>query len=104
MAIPNQPTALPAMMSSDPLLNAKVLAALLDVLDNYLPPNPVLNPPLPDPNLSLVSVTERSVGLGSRVGTNTRGPFTVSAIKGARLEAVIRYQVRCDHPAFCDSR
>ena len=103
MAVPNQPTALPAMMSSDPLLNAKVLAALLDVLDNYLPPNPVLNPPLPDPNLSLVSITERSVGLGSRVGTNTRGPFTVSAIKGARLEAVVRYQLWSDDPVNVDA-
>jgi len=76
---------------------------MLDVLDNYLPPNPVLNPPLPDPNLSLVSVTERSVGLGSRVGTNTRGPFTVSAIKGARLEAVVRYQLWSDDPVNVDA-
>ena len=72
---------------------------MLDVLDNYLPPNPVVNPPLPDPNLSLVSVTERSVGLGSRVGTDTRGPFTVSAIKGTRVEAVVRYQLWSDDPA-----
>jgi len=103
MAVPNQPAALPTMMSSDPLLNAKVLAAMLDVLDNYLPPNPVLNPPLPDPNLTLVSAAERSVGLGSRVGTNMRGPFTVSAVKGARLEAVVRYQLWSDDPVNVDA-
>jgi hypothetical protein len=91
------------MMSSDPSLGAKVLAAMLDVLDNYLPPNPVLNPPLPDPTLSLVSVTERSVGLGSRVGTDMRGPFTVAAVKGSRLEAVVRFQVWSDEPATIDS-
>src|SRR5256885_11432622 len=87
----------PAVMSSDPSLAAKVLAAMLDVLDNYLPPNPVINPPLPDPNLSLVSMTERSVGLGSRVGTDVRGPFAVSALKGTRIEAVIRYQIWSDN-------
>ena len=90
-------------MSSDPSLTAKVLAAMLDILDNYLPPNPVINPPLPDPNLSLVSVTERSVGLGSRVGTDIRGPFAVAALKGTRLEAVIRYQIWSDNPGDVDA-
>src|SRR5258706_7604892 len=90
-------------MSSDPSLSAKVLAAMLDVLDNYLPRNPVINPPLPDPNLSLVSMTERSVGLGSRVGTDMRGPFAVSALKGTRIEAVIRYQIWSDNPGDVDA-
>jgi hypothetical protein len=53
--------------------------------------------------LSLVSVAERAVGLGGRVGTDTRGPFTVSALKGTRLEAVVRYQLWSDTPVGVDA-
>jgi hypothetical protein len=80
-------------MSSEPSLTTKVLNAMLTVLKGFLPPAPVLSPPVPAPGLSLVGLQERTVGLGQRVGTDLRGPFSVAALKGIRLEAVVRYQV-----------
>ncbi len=82
-------------MNSEPSLTTKVLEAMLNVLKGLLPPAPIPapNPPLPDPSLSLVGFQERSVGLGQRVGTEFRGPFSVAALKGIRLEATVRYRV-----------
>jgi hypothetical protein len=60
--------------------------------DRLPPPGPGPNPP-PPASLSLVSVVERAVGLGSHVGIDQRGPFTVATLKGIRLEAVARYQL-----------
>jgi hypothetical protein len=74
---------------------------MLQHLEDRLPPsdpNPPPNAP-PAASLSLVSVIERAVGLGSRVGTDLRGPFTVAALKGLRLEAVVRYQLWAEAPA-----
>jgi hypothetical protein len=80
-------------MNSEPSLTTRVLEAMLTVLETYLPPTPLLLPPLPAPSLSLVGLQEKAVGLGQRVGTDLRGPFSVAALKGIRLEAVVRYQV-----------
>jgi hypothetical protein len=80
-------------MSSKPSLTTKVLGAMITALEGFLPAAQVLSPPVPAPSLSLIGLQERSVGLGQRVGTELRGPFSVSALKGIRLEAVMRYQV-----------
>ncbi len=80
-------------MASDPSLTTQVLDAMLTVLQNFLPPALVLPTPVPAPSLSLVGFEERTVGLGQRVGTDIRGPFSVAALKGIRLEATVRYQV-----------
>lgn len=74
---------------------------MLQQLENRLPPPDPSPPPSPPPaaSLSLVSVNERAVGLGSRVGTDMRGPFSVAALKGLRLEAVVRYQLWAATPA-----
>jgi hypothetical protein len=85
---------------------------MLDVLDDFLsvvlppPPGPPPPPPpssLPARSLSLVSVTERTVGLGNRRGTDTVGPFAVLALKGVRLEAIVRYQFWGTGPAETDA-
>lgn len=67
-----------------------MLNNMLGLLEDYLPA-PI--PDQPPPSVSVVSVTEQSVGLGNRVGTETRGSFAVSAVKGKRLDAVVRFQV-----------
>ena len=90
------------MMSSEPSPLSKTLEAMLKVLKRYvLPPflQPPLPPPLPPPSVLLNSVVERTVGLGSRVGTDLRGPFSVAALKGLRAEAVVRYEVWDHTPA-----
>lgn len=81
--------------NNDSSLN-QALDARLAVLEKYFPPPsvpPPPGPPLPAASLSLVSVTERSVGLGKRVGNDVRGPFSVLALKGTHIEAVVRFQL-----------
>jgi hypothetical protein len=43
------------------------------------------------------------VGLGNRRGTDLVGPFAVLSLKGARLEAVVRYQFWATEPAAADA-
>lgn len=86
---------------------AKMLSALSGFLSPVLPlppgPQPPQPPPnLPDASLSLVSVTERTVGLGNRRGTDAVGPFGVLSLKGVRLETVVRYQFWGGEPADAD--
>ncbi|NJR48714.1 MAG: hypothetical protein HC780_03310 [Leptolyngbyaceae cyanobacterium CSU_1_3] len=73
-----------------------MLDSLLNALRSYLPP-PIAGLPLP--NLSAVSVVDRTVGLGNRRGNETRGGFTVVALKGGRLDAVVRFQVWGNQPS-----
>lgn len=93
---------------ADPNLPASLaLAAMLDALDDLLSPLVLPGPPpppaLPVPGLSLVSVTERQVGIGNRRGTDLAGPFAVLALKGVRLNAVVRYQYWAETPAGVDT-
>ncbi|HJZ80831.1 MAG TPA: hypothetical protein VKD91_10815 [Pyrinomonadaceae bacterium] len=90
------------MANGNSTLVTKVIDAMLGVkpevhgLEDYLPA-PTAG--LPAPSLSLVSVAEQAVGLGNRVGNDTRGPFSVAALKGLRIEAVVRYQLWASAPA-----
>lgn len=72
---------------------------MMDALDDFLPPAPAGPPP---PGVSLVSVTEKAVGLGALRGLVTRSPFSVSVLRGIRLDAVVRFQVWADTPAEAD--
>jgi len=74
----------------------KAIEALIGVLDDFLPEKPPPESPLPDPTVSLSSVNERAVGLGDRVGQDSRGPFGVATLKGVRLDAVARFQLWAD--------
>ena len=88
------------IMSTEPSPATRAINAMLLALEPYLIPLvPAPSPPLPDPSLSLVSVVERMVGLGSHVGTDNRGPFNVAALKGLRLEAVVRFQLWAATPS-----
>jgi len=78
------------MSSANPSPSQVAAEQMLQVLHDFLPQQ---TPPLPFPSVSLVSLTERSVGLGNRRGNENRGPFGVLALKGIRLEAVVRFQL-----------
>lgn len=74
-----------------------LLLALKKLLKGASSPDPTPLPegtaPLPKPNVSLVSVTEKTVGLGNRVGDEIRDSLGVAALRGVRLDAVVRFQV-----------
>jgi hypothetical protein len=74
------------MAESQPFEQA--LSGLLAALQLYLPA-PV--PPLPSADVSVVGLTVRSAGLGGLRGYETLGSFAVRALKGIRLEAVVRF-------------
>jgi hypothetical protein len=99
--VPAASTAVP-IMNSDPSPLSRALDAMLTALRVYVVP-PLMAPPpppaLPASNVLLVSVVERAVGLSNRVGTDTRGPFSVAALRGLRVEAVVRYEVWAHSPA-----
>jgi len=78
-----------SMSTSMPSLD-QVIARIREIFDEYrllFPPSPLF----PEPLLSFVSVTERSVGIGSRIGNEPIGAFGTLALKGVRLEVVLRF-------------
>lgn len=79
----------------------QVLDDMLEDLRFFLTPP---DPPRPSPGVSVVSVTERPVGLGNRRGTDLVGPFAVLSLKGLRLESVVRFQYWGSDPSEADSR
>lgn len=79
----------------------KIVLEMLSVLASHLPPAPA--PPIPPPNVSVVSLTERLVGLGNHRGIEARGPFAVVALKGGRLDARVRFQLWAATPGEVDT-
>jgi hypothetical protein len=79
---------------------AQVLTAMVGLLNGYLPP---AAPPLPNPAVLVASARERPVGLGSRRGPDSLGPFAVVDSKGIRLEAVARFQLWAAGPNEADA-
>jgi hypothetical protein len=77
------------MSNSAPTLD-QVTKAALSVLEDYLPPP---TPPLPAPSVVIASVSERSSGLGNRVGEDRRPALSAKALKSVRVEAVARFQL-----------
>lgn len=77
------------MSDSAPTLD-QVANAALNVLKDYLP---APAPPLPAPSVVIAGVSERSSGLGNRVGEDRRGALSAQALKSLRVEAVARFQL-----------
>lgn len=92
------------MSSSTPVEQA--LNLMLQILEGFLPvippPGPG-DPPPPRPSVSVVSVSERSVGFSNHRGTETRGAFPVAALKGVRLDALVRFQLWAADPGSVDA-
>jgi hypothetical protein len=62
---------------------------MLEPLVNFLP-KPADGLPLP--SVSVARLSERAVGLNNRIGTETQAGFAVVALKGIRLDALVRFQ------------
>jgi hypothetical protein len=70
------------------------LSEMLSKLQVFLPPAP--GGTLPAPSVKAFSLTERPVGIGGRRGEDLRAGFDVVALKGNRLETVVRFQLWSD--------
>lgn len=78
-----------AMSNASPPLDLAVVA-MLEILEDYLP-SPIAG--LPEPSVSLSTLTERPVGLGARRGSESRGVFGLAERKGVQLDAIVRYRL-----------
>lgn len=74
--------------------------AMINVLHTYLP---APGGAVPDPSVSVTSLTERTVGLGNFRGAGTSGPFPDLITKGIRLDAVTRFQLWASDPVAADA-
>lgn len=96
-AVPPPPASVPdlamatlSLPAGTPPSPAQSLSRMLDRLRLYLP---VPAPAVPAPGVSSVSVQQRPVGIGNWRGTERRGPLAEIALKGGRLDAVVRFQL-----------
>lgn len=78
----------------------QVVSDLLDVLKTYLPSTTLSS--LPAPSISIFSLQERTVGLGNRLGKETRNALSITELKGGRLDAVVCFQLWAYTPEAVD--
>ncbi len=64
-----------------------IINKMLNELEGFLAAS------LPSPNVSIVSLAPRSVGIGNHRGNERRGKFNVISLKGKRLDTVVRFQL-----------
>jgi hypothetical protein len=73
----------------------QVIREMLKELEKY---SPKQIDKLPLSSVSVASLSERAVGLNNRIGTETRGEFPVVALKGIRLDVLVRFQAWAADP------
>jgi hypothetical protein len=78
----------------------QVVAEMLHLLENYLPPP---TPQLPDRSVWVASVSERSLGLGNYRGAETRDTFAPVELKGTRLDALVRFVLWAKDPSQAEA-
>lgn len=78
----------------------QVIDTMLTFLKKYLP-QPLAG--LPDPEVSVVGVRERAVGLSNYIGMDTLAGFPAVTRKGIRLDALVRFQMWSTDPAEIDA-
>lgn len=87
------------MATATPTLDT-VSTALLNLLSAFLPA-PIAG--IPAPSAIMTNLHERSAGLGRHLGTSSVAGFDVIALKGIRLEGVVRFQIWGAAPADVDT-
>lgn len=88
-----------ALNNADPPLD-QIIDAMVNVLKEYLP-QPIAG--IPQPGLTVASVSVRTVGLNNFISTETRSAFPVVTRKGLRLDALVRFQVWGTDPVQLDT-
>jgi len=74
---------------------ADMLAEMRDLL-----PLPTVG--VPEPNVSIATVSERALAVGNWRGNERRGTLAATPLKGGRLDAVVRFQFWDDDPIVVD--
>lgn len=87
------------MAAATPTLDV-VAGAMLTALSSLLP---AAAGGLPAPNVIMVTLRERSAGLGRHIGTGAVADFSIVALKGVRLEGVARFQLWAASPDDIDT-
>lgn len=74
---------------------------MLTHLSSFLPPAALPDPPLPPrpSTLALLEAAERAVGVGNWQGNVEKGALAVLALRGGRVEARVRFELRANTPA-----
>lgn len=79
---------------------ADVVTEMLGHLETRMPGGP--GAPVPDPSVSVVSLSEKALGLGNRRGNEGRDRLPLVALKGGHLDAEVRFQLWGDGPGQVD--
>lgn len=114
-----QPQAIRADLSTSPVtarsINANLLLAssnmnmppveqvidgMLDIFKAYLPAVVVA---IPVPTVSIRSMREKPLAIGNDRGLEQRGQLGIVALKGGRLEAVVRFQIWAGDPVTAEA-
>jgi hypothetical protein len=78
----------------------QVIDKMLEELRKYFPKKINVLPPR---SVSVAGLSERAVGLNNRIGTEARGGFPVVALKGIRLDALVRFEAWATKPDEVDA-
>lgn len=57
---------------------------------------------LPKPGISIVSLTQRPLAIGNRLGVERRGSFSMVETKGGRMDAIVRFHLWGSSPDKVD--
>lgn len=68
----------------------QVPAAIVDILDDFLPP---VEGGLPTPGILILNITDKTLGLGNLRGLETRGIFPAVEQRGGHVAALLRFQL-----------
>ncbi len=79
---------------------SQVIDDMLSMLTHFLPPPPL---GVPAPGVSIVSLAQTGIGLGNWRGNEVIGTFGAVALKGGRLDAVVRFELWGNGPGAVDS-
>lgn len=86
------------MASAGQALETALADMLAEMRDRLPPPTAGV----PEPNVSIATVTERALAVGNWRGSERRGALSGIALKGGRLDAVVRFQFWADDPIVVD--
>jgi hypothetical protein len=87
------------MTTAAPPLDA-IAAAMLGFLTPFLP---AAGGGLPAPTVMMISLRERSAGIGGRIGTDMVAGLGIISLNGIRLEGTARFQLWAAGPADLDA-